>query len=164
MVYLGRSKSVTFSDIVVRGAASSFFNATRWRGTSGSTTSRDRHHGSRRRRRGDHNWKSTRRRVRDSRLTGYGDSRALDQAGKSRSTRVTIRHRGYGNLTYGTHGLYLNGPGAIVEDSDVGDIKGGQCISPCAGALIRGNRLNHCMIGIGQLRRRPSWWELVCCL
>ena len=149
-VYLGRSKSVTFSDIVVRGAASSFFNgslvarnirldhinATGITGAAGAGVEIN-------------NWKSTGWRVRDSRLTGYGDSCVLDQAGKSRFTRVTIRHCGYGNLTYGTHGLYLKGPGAIVEDSDVGDIKGGQCISPRAGALIRGNRLHHCTIGIG---------------
>ena len=136
--------------MVVRGAASSFFNgslvarnirltrvtATGIAGAVGSGV-------------GINNWKSTGWRVTDSRFTGYGDSCVLDQAGRSRFVRVTVRHCGYGNLTYGTHGLYLKGPGAIVENSDIGDIKGGQCVSPRAGALIRSNRLHHCTIGIG---------------
>jgi hypothetical protein len=149
-VYLGRSRGVWFSDMVVRGAASSFFNgslvatnirltrvtATGIAGAAGAGVEIN-------------NWKSTGWRVTDSRFTGYGDSCILDQAGRSRFVHVTVRHCGYGNLTYGTHGLYLKGPSAIVENSDISDIKGGQCISPRAGAVIRGNRLHHCTIGIG---------------
>ena len=36
-----------------------------------------------------------------------------------------------------------------MEDSDIGDVRRGQCISPRAAALIRGNRLHHCTIGVG---------------
>lgn len=149
-VYLGTSNGVTFSDMVVRGAASSFFNgslvarnirldhidASGIAGAAGAGVEIN-------------NWKSTGWRLTNSRLAGYGDSCVIDQAGRSRFVRVTIRRCGYGTLSYGTHGLYLKGPSAVVENSDIGDIEGGQCISPRASALIRNNRLHDCAIGIG---------------
>ena len=151
-VYLGRSDDVTFTDLVVKDAPTAFFNgslvathirldhvvATGIVGAVGSAVSIN-------------NWSSTGWQVRDSRFTSYGDSCVIDQAGHSRYTRVTIRHCGYSGLDYGRHGMYLKGPGAIVENSDISDVKAGagSCVSPRSGAIIRGSRLHNCTIAVG---------------
>ena len=89
--------------------------------------------------------------VTDSTFTGYGDSCVIDQAGHSRFARLTIRHCGYARLPFGTHGLYLKGPGAVLENSSVSDVRpgAGSCVSPRAGAVLRRNRLRGCTVGVG---------------
>ena len=92
-----------------------------------------------------------------SRLAGYelrlaGSRRTRrDRPGReSRFVRLTVRHCGYGDLTYGTHGLYLKRrrtPSSRTPTSAT--CRRGQCVSPRAAALIRGNRLHHCTIGVG---------------
>jgi hypothetical protein len=151
-VHLGRADDVTFSDMVVKDSPSAFFNgslvathirldhvaATGIVGAVGSAVSIN-------------NWASRGWQVRDSRFSNYGDSCVIDQAGRSTFVRVVIRHCGYSNLGYGRHGMYLKGPGAVVEDSDISDIKAGvgSCISPRASAVIRGSRLHNCAIAVG---------------
>ncbi len=151
-VHLGPSADVAFSDMVIAGARTAFMNgrdrATGIRISHVSATGAPTVAGS-----GVsiNSRRSTGWRVSDSSFVNFGDSCVIDQAGRSRYTRLTVRHCGYSNLSYGMHGLYLKGPGAVLENSQVSDIRRGvgQCVSVRAGGIIRGNRLQGCTIGIG---------------
>ena len=151
-VYLGHATDVTLADLRISGAASAIFNgsqvasnvhvshvtATGLPGVAGSAVQIN-------------NRASTGWSVTDSNLAGYGDSCVIDQAGHSLFARVTIRHCGYARLPYGTHGLYLKGPGAVLQDSFVSDVRpgAGSCVSPRSGAALRRNRLESCSVGVG---------------
>src|SRR3954469_22202499 len=151
-VHLGPSSDVAFSDMIIAGARTAFMNG-RDRATgirishvaaSGAPTVAGSGISINSRR-------STGWRAGCSRFVRLGGSSLVQQAGRSRYTRLTVRHCGYSNLPYGMHGLYLKGPGAILEKSQVSDVRRGvgQCVSVRAGAILRGNRLQGCTIGIG---------------
>jgi hypothetical protein len=151
-VYVGRSADVALTDLAISGAADAIFNgsqaasdvrisrvtATGLPTVAGAAVQINH--------RGSTGWSVT-----DSTFTGYGDSCVIDQAGHSRFARLTIRHCGYARLPFGTHGLYLKGPGAVLENSSVSDVRpgAGSCVSPRAGAVLRRNRLRGCTVGVG---------------
>jgi hypothetical protein len=151
-VYVGRATDVALDDLRISGAASAIFDgslvATNVRISRVTATGLPAVAGAAVQigNRASTGWSVT-----DSTFAGYGDSCVIDQAGHSRFTRVSVRHCGYARLPYGTHGLYLKGPGAVLEDSLVSDVRpgAGSCVSPRAGAVIRRNRLQGCSIGVG---------------
>jgi hypothetical protein len=151
-IYLGRSTDVTLTDLAISGAVSAIFNgsqvasdvrisrvtATGLPAVPGSAVQIGNP--------GSTGWSVT-----DSTLAGFGDSCVIDVAGRSRFSRLTVRHCGYARLPYGTHGLYLKGPGAVLEDSRVSDVRpgAGSCVSPRNGAALRRNVLWSCSVGVG---------------
>ena len=90
--------------------------------------------------------------VRDTRIAGAADSCIIDQGARSQYLRLQVSGCGFGGYTYGTHGMYLKGPGQSVVDSEVSDSYD-SCISVrFQDAVVSGNRVHGCPEGI-------SWYE-----
>jgi len=151
-VYLGRSADVTLTDVAISGASSAIFNgslvATDVRVSHVTATGLPTVPGSAVQigNRASTGWS-----VSDSTLSGFGDSCVIDVAGRSRFSRLTVRHCGYARLPYGAHGLYLKGPNTVLEDSRISDVRpgAGSCVSPRNAAALRRNVLSSCSIGVG---------------
>ena len=90
--------------------------------------------------------------MRDTRIAGAADSCIIDQGARSQYLRMQVSGCGFGGYTYGTHGMYLKGPGQSVVDSEVSNSLD-SCISVrFQDAVVSGNRVHGCLEGI-------SWYE-----
>ena len=86
--------------------------------------------------------------VRDTEISGAGDSCVIDMGRDSLYERVRVHDCG-GARTYGTHGLYLKGPNQTLRSSEVWASRE-ECVSTrYENARIIGNRLHGCRFGIG---------------
>ena len=90
--------------------------------------------------------------VRDTEISGAADSCVIDQGARSQYLRVRVHGCGFGGYTYGTHGLYLKGPGQSLRDSEIYTAED-SCVSVrFQDAVVSGNRIHGCLEGI-------SWYE-----
>ena len=88
-------------------------------------------------------------RVVDTEIDHVPDSCVIDAATGSVYLRVRVHSCGFGNVDYGTHGLYLRGPRATVRDSSIWNTRN-SCVSlRYQGDGVDGSRLHDCTVGIG---------------